>query len=107
LKNYSKGLKIAFDKAGINGMIQYVMEIEKKNPYHSYNIALYYAQMKEYEKALEWLEKAYDEHTIINVFSDPEFENIRTDSRCWELVKKMGFSDYFTDLSVPKDKPRN
>ncbi len=53
--------------------------------------------MGDYEKSLDWLERAVDEHnfrmTLINVdpdFSDPDF---RSNPRFQAILKKMNFPE--------------
>jgi tetratricopeptide (TPR) repeat protein len=104
MKKYTKDLKVVYDKAGLEGMIKFIMELEQKNLYPQFNLALHYAQLKNNEKVMEYLEKAYEMHIVVNVYIEPEFKDIRNDPRSWELMKKMGFSVYFENLSVPMEQ---
>jgi eukaryotic-like serine/threonine-protein kinase len=54
--------------------------------------AALYTDLKEQDKAFEWLEKAYQEHSTWLVFlnTDPQFESLRSDPRFKDLVKRIG-----------------
>ncbi len=55
-------------------------------------IAIAYSSLGDTEKALEWLERAYEGHSGYLPFagSDFVFDNIRSDSRFQNLLKKIG-----------------
>ena len=59
----------------------------------AYNIGEVYASLGEKEKAFEWLTKAYEEHSgqmwLIKI--DPWINNLHSDPRYKELLKKVGF----------------
>lgn len=54
--------------------------------------AALYTDLKDKDKAFEWLEKSYQEHApwlfFLNV--DPQFETLRSDPRFTDLVKRVG-----------------
>jgi DNA-binding winged helix-turn-helix (wHTH) protein/TolB-like protein/Flp pilus assembly protein TadD len=58
-----------------------------------YNIALIYNALDEREKAIEWLEKAYEQRdpkmTLLKV--EPKWNNLRNDARFIGLMKRMNF----------------
>ena len=56
-----------------------------------YFIAMTYQALGETEKALDWLDRAYDniENELTWVFQDPEFAGLRTHPHYQALVKKM------------------
>jgi tetratricopeptide (TPR) repeat protein len=51
-----------------------------------------YAVLGEKEKAIDWLEKAYDEHSgyLEGITNDFVFENLRTEPRVRALIEKIG-----------------
>jgi eukaryotic-like serine/threonine-protein kinase len=51
-----------------------------------------YAHLNRKEEAFEWLEKAYEERSSWLVFlkTDPQFDNLRSDPRFTEMMKKVG-----------------
>jgi hypothetical protein len=46
------------------------------------------------QRALEWLEKAYQEHNpdLIELTREPSFESLRSDAKFRELVERIGWS---------------
>ena len=54
--------------------------------------AVLYSDLKEKDKAFEWLEKAYQERALWLFFlkTDPQFESLRSDPRFTDLVKRIG-----------------
>ena len=60
-----------------------------------YGIASLYARLDETEKAIECLEKAYEEHDygLSGLLVDDVFEKLRSNPRFVQLIKKMGFPE--------------
>ena len=61
-------------------------------PYH---IALVYNGLNERDKTLTWLERAYEQRSPRMVFLkvEPKWNNLRSDLRFQELIKKVGFAE--------------
>jgi eukaryotic-like serine/threonine-protein kinase len=84
-----------FSKSGYRGVLQSwlegLTELSKHGYVSPYSIAESYMRMEEKQKALEWLEKAYDEHDsgLVSVAVEPMFESIRSDPRFKELKRRM------------------
>ncbi len=57
-----------------------------------WNIALIYADLGEKDQALDWLERAYDEHFgfVIYVKVEPGFYPLHVEPRFQALLEKMG-----------------
>ncbi|MEW6128954.1 MAG: protein kinase [Acidobacteriota bacterium] len=57
----------------------------------SYDIAVIYTGLGETEKAIEWLEKAYEERNeyLSYVKADPRFDPLRTDPRFQDILRRM------------------
>ncbi len=57
-----------------------------------WGLASIYARLGETGFALEWLERAYDEHdsTLVWLKVHPRFDALRTQPRFVEILKKMG-----------------
>jgi len=66
--------------------------LSRKEHVDPYFLAWIYAGLDERERAFEWLNKAYEERsmymTLLKV--DPLFDNLRSDAKFTELLKKMG-----------------
>jgi adenylate cyclase len=58
-----------------------------------YNLAIANAGLKDVDATIEWLLKAYDQHTstVVHIKADPIFDFLRSDSRFVELQRKIGF----------------
>jgi serine/threonine-protein kinase len=56
-------------------------------------IAIAYIGLKENNRALDWLEKGYTEHSdsLISMKVDPIYDPLRENPRFQELLKRMGF----------------
>jgi TolB-like protein/Tfp pilus assembly protein PilF len=66
---------------------------QRKNSYASpYQIARYYADLGDKEKAFEWLSTGYREHDFLldQLNTAFQMDNIRSDPRFAELVRKVG-----------------
>lgn len=62
---------------------------------YAVNIAAVYAGLSENEKAFEWLERAYADRNseLPRLRWYPHFETLRADTRCKELLKRMGLPE--------------
>ena len=58
-------------------------------------IARIYLALGQKEQALEWLEKGLPDHTfgLIHLNEHPGFNDLRTEPRFIELIKKIGFKE--------------
>jgi tetratricopeptide (TPR) repeat protein len=58
-----------------------------------YNIARIYGSLAEPDRALEWLEKAYDEHNpdLIEVTREPTLQCLHGNSKFRELTRRIGW----------------
>lgn len=86
--NYSETGKK--DKAKL--ILSQLKNMSTKRYVSAYYFALVYTTLGEKNEAFRWLEKAYQDHegrmTLIKV--DPLLDNLRSDSRFEELIKKVG-----------------
>ncbi len=57
-------------------------------------IAMDYTELKENDRAFEWLGKAYDERSgwLLELKLDPVWDNLRTDSRFPDLLRRIGIT---------------
>ena len=89
-------LGYAYAKAGKRGeaekIIAELQEQSKAKYVSPYFIAVIYSGLKQKDQAFEWLEKAYQERhpylTLVKV--EPVFDNLRSDPRYAELLRKIG-----------------
>ncbi len=58
----------------------------------AFAVALIYAGLGEIEEALQWLKNAYDERSLLVVYLkvDPAFDNLRSESRYQDLIRRLG-----------------
>jgi len=66
-------------------------EISKHGYVSSFSIAEAYMRIGEKEKAIDWLERAYEEHDsgLVSLGVEPMFDPIRTDQRFQGILKRM------------------
>jgi len=66
--------------------------LTKKEHVSPFFIALVYTGLNDKEKALEWLQKAYEEKSgsVRYLKMEPRLQNLRNDPRYTELMKKIG-----------------
>jgi tetratricopeptide (TPR) repeat protein len=70
------------------------LEVRSRTSYvPSYYFALIHAGLGEKDRALEWLERAYQERSTVLAYLriDPRLAPLRSDPRYLDLVRRMGF----------------
>jgi TolB-like protein len=90
-------VKEIYNNSGINGLLNFVIELElNKSRPSSYSIAVLYAMLEKNEEALDWLEKGLEEKdpNILRINSNPDFDILRSEPRFQAMIKKMGLSEY-------------
>ncbi len=89
-------LAYAYAKVGRNEDVKRILaellEMRKDSHWAAPAIAGVYATLGEYDKAFEWLEKAFKEHTpyLASIDADFVFDPLRSDSRYKELAQRIG-----------------
>jgi tetratricopeptide (TPR) repeat protein len=70
-----------------------LLERSKKEYVSAYEIATVYAGLGDRERALDWLQKAYDErsNSLTRWRMDPRLLSLQSDGRFKELLKRMNF----------------
>jgi len=65
----------------------------KGKPIDAYTVAEIYSALDEKDEAFKWLEKAYQDHlsTMFQLKVDPSMDNLRSDPRFKDYLKKAGF----------------
>ena len=91
--------KNAFEKEGWRGYIQatldFALEKEKVGYFHNSSIALAYAELKDKDKVLEYLNKGFKEREmdLLNLNIDYAYDFMRDDPKFKELVEKVGIPE--------------
>ena len=64
-----------------------------------YNIARAYGAIDDKQRALEWLERAYQEHNpdLIELTREPSFASLQSDAKFRELVARIGWHNVTAD----------
>jgi tetratricopeptide (TPR) repeat protein len=81
---------------GWNGFLRAELEALLQRSKREYvapkRIAVIYAMLGDNDKALEWLEKTYQEHskTIVTIKVDPRLARLRSDPRFKDLLTRVG-----------------
>jgi hypothetical protein len=90
-------IKDVYNKSGINGLLNWLIELElkKTNP-SSYSLALWYNMIGKQKDALSWLEKGFANPNpgFAAVNNNPDFENLRSEPIFQNIIKKLGLSKY-------------
>ncbi len=60
----------------------------------AYEIAEIHAALGERDRALEWLEKAYEKRdlSLVNLRVTPKFDVLRSNPRFQDLLRRVGFT---------------
>ncbi len=82
-------------KAYLQESLKQILAQPPTRRFPSYVIATYYARLGQNDKALDWLEKGYEERdfrmTLLSVSF--EFDGLRSDPRFVELVRRIGLPE--------------
>jgi tetratricopeptide (TPR) repeat protein len=76
-------------------VLSQLKELAKQTYICPYNFAVVHAGLGDKDRALLWLERAYEERSIRLVFlqRDPVFDSLRSDLRFQQLLHRLGFVD--------------
>ncbi len=87
-----RGFRSAGWKGALAGAAAVLVARRDKGYASPFMIARFYADMGDKDKAFDWLDTAYREHDrlLIGLNVSPGFDNIRSDPRYAELVRKVG-----------------
>jgi hypothetical protein len=61
-----------------------------QNPSAHANVALIYVGLGDQDRAMIWLNKAYEARFNPSILLRPAFDNLRSDARFRELVRRIG-----------------
>jgi eukaryotic-like serine/threonine-protein kinase len=99
LAEVAEAMETGFRSGGKNGALRSAIQVQLairkagKSFVSPYWIAANYADLGDKDHAFEWLETAYKEHDagIVGIPTDFLLDNLRSDPRFAELVRKIGF----------------
>ena len=74
-------------------LLEKLSEAAKKGYVSAYEFAAIHMGLGDQTRALEWLQRAYDEHSgfMVYVHLDPRFKPLRTEARFRDLSDRVGF----------------
>jgi adenylate cyclase len=93
-------LVYAYARAGkteeLKGLLPQLLEEARERPEFVIPVACAYANLGDSDKAMEWLEKAYQQRLpyLPSINTDFSFDAIRTDRRFRDLMKRIGFTNF-------------
>jgi TolB-like protein len=95
-------VKDVYKKSRMTGLIDWLIELNLKMDAHffyvadsTFYLAKWYAMLDKKEKAIDWLEKSIENRSkIAQINNDPDFDNLRSESRFRKLIGEMGLSVY-------------
>jgi tetratricopeptide (TPR) repeat protein len=99
IAEFKSDLAYAYARAGnineVRNILADLLRINEQSHISETEIAGVYVSLGEKDKAMEWLEKAYERHSgyIVIISYDSSFDAIRSDPRFKALIKKIGFPD--------------
>ena len=84
----------AYSAQGWKGVLRKQIEVYQRrdtNIYDPVTVAANYAELGEKDKAFFWLDRSYNEHLIpFYIKVQPAFDNLRSDPRYADLLRRMG-----------------
>jgi len=86
----------AYTKRGwdgfLRGELESILAHAKREYVSPKRIGCVYAMLGENDKAMEWLEKTYQEHSksVMTIKVDPRLERLRSDPRFKEMLRRVG-----------------
>jgi adenylate cyclase len=73
-------------------LVSQMKEIANRRYVHAYSFAIVYAGLADKDQTFQWLEKSFQDRNsdIIALNVDPLFDNVRSDPRFADLVRRIG-----------------
>ena len=80
-------------KSDATAALHRMNELMKEEYVTPYGMALIFAGLNDREQAIHWLQKAYEDrsHWLVWLNLDPRFDNVRSDPRFADLLRRMHF----------------
>ena len=80
------------NRAGAQKVLDQMNELAKQKYVQPMARVMVYVGLGERDKAFEWLEKAYEEHFVLEIKVDPQFDPLRSDPRFADLLRRMNLT---------------
>jgi TolB-like protein/DNA-binding winged helix-turn-helix (wHTH) protein/tetratricopeptide (TPR) repeat protein len=86
---------LAGNKAEADKILAQMLEQSKKRYVSPFYVSVVYAGLHENEKAMDWLEKAYEDRSnaIIFLKVDPDFDGLRSNPRFQVLLRRLALQE--------------
>jgi len=86
-------LALAGRREAAQDILSQMLDKAKKRYVSPYDFAVIHTGLGERDKAMEWLNKAFDEHSgfLVYVYLDPRLKTLHPDARFQGLLRRMGF----------------
>ena len=97
--NWISDLALAYAREGnineVRNILADLLRINEQSHKSETEIAGVYLSLGDKDKAIEWLEKAYDRHAgyLLGIAYDASFDGFRSDPRFKALLKKIGIPE--------------
>jgi len=91
LGSLGRAFGLAGNKAAADKILAQMLEQSKKRYVSPFYVSVVYAGLHENEKAMNWLEKAYEDRSnaIIFLKVDPDFDGLRSNPRFQALLRRL------------------
>ncbi len=91
--SFTEHLRQSYKSGGIRNYLREKISIFGNHPLTEFRIARYYALLNEDERAIDWLEKGYENHNLDQLFilSEPAFETFLENPKFESIIKRMNF----------------
>ncbi len=91
LANIGSAYAAAGRRADAQKALDQLMELSKTKYVPAFDMGKIFAALGQKDKAFEWLERSYDEHSVLLSFVKviPDFDSLRSDPRFTDLLRRM------------------
>lgn len=81
-------------RAAAEDLLAQLLEDAKKKYVSAYDFGVIYTGLGDNPRALEWFDKAYEEHSgfLVYAFLDPRLRSLRSDARFQDLLHRVGWT---------------
>jgi tetratricopeptide (TPR) repeat protein len=97
LADLVRAYALADKKETAIGLLERLKLKDKKEQLHPYTFVTPYCALNRMDEAFEFMEKALKEHdpTFVHLLGAEGLDNLRSDPRFLEIIKKYGFDKYY------------